>query len=686
MTPEPVLPDVKVSAQADGSTEDSGRYGVRSAAAATRLELPLRETPQSISVVPRPLIDDFSLNDVNDLLTIVTGVNVERVEPDRSYFSVRGFEVSNFQIDGVGLPFATGDQIGNLDTALYDRVEVLRGANGLLSSTGNPSATANFVRKRPTGDMRANAALTLGSWNTRRADLDVSGPINAAGSVRGRFTVAAQQGDSYLDRYSLAKHLFSGIVEADLAPGTTLTLGHSQQRNRPKGVMWGALPMFYADGSATHYATSASSAPDWSYWNSDDTQTFAELAQRLGNGWQAKASLTRRVLESDAELLFVVGPDPATGTGMTTFPSKYGSRETQWIADAYLSGPIMLGGRRHDLVLGINGGKSDNNLRSSDDDGGLPLTEGQMLAGNFPRPAFDQGLTGFAEFHNRRSSLYALARWNLADSLKLTTGANVTCATSNGIQYGVVHDYRETKVTPYAGATWAFDPRYSLYASYGRIYNPQHQTDLAGAVLPPVEGSNAELGLKGEWMQGRLNGSFAVFQVKQDNTAESAGFVVDPDSSDPDGSGRTYYRGVNATSTGVELDLSGTLAPGWEVTGGYTQLRIEDADGAAVRTYVPRKTLRLTTGYRVPALRALKLGASLKWQSDFQRTDAAVVTRQAAYALLGLSATYEFTPQLSMVAKLNNVTDKRYLNSLMWPGQTFYGAPRNGSLALRWIY
>lgn len=670
---------VTVTAPRERPNEPAGTYTTRSTRTATKLDLSLRNTPQSISVVPRSVIDDFVLNDVNDLLGQVTGVNVERVEPDRTYFSVRGFEVSNFQIDGVGLPFATGDQIGNLDTALYERVEVLRGANGLLSSTGNPSATVNFVRKRPTSQFQASGALTLGSWNKRRLDADVSGALNAAGSVRGRFTAAAQEGDSYLDRYSLAKHLFAGMVEMELSPSTVLALGHSEQHNRPKGVMWGALPMFYSDGTPTNYATSASAAPRWTSWNTDDTQTFAELTQRLAGDWQAKVVVTRRVLGSDSELFFVVGnPDRATGAGMLTYPSKYGSKETQWIADAHLSGPFTLGGRRHQLVLGANWGRSDNFLHSSDDDGLLPLTESEMLGGTSPRPAFDQGTTGFADFRNRRSSLYAVTHLDVTDAVKVTAGANVTRATSRGVQYGVVHDYASTQATPFVGATWALDAHHSLYASHGGVYNPQYQTDLAGSVLPPIKGSNSELGAKGEWLDGRLNGSLAVFQVRQKNTAESAGFDV--------ASGRTYYRGVDATSTGFELDVAGALAPGWELSGGYTQMRIKDPAGNDVRTYVPRKTLRVATSYRLPALRALKLGASVKWQSDYERVDGAVTTQQAAYALLDLVASYDFTRHLSMTAKLENATGKRYLNSLMWPNQAFYGAPRSATVALRWTH
>ena len=101
---------------------------------------------------------------------------------------------------------------------------------------------------------------------------------------------------------------------------------------------------------------------------------------------------------------------------------------------------------------------------------------------------------------------------------------------------------------------------------------------------------------------------------------------------------------------------------------------------------MPRKTLRLTTSWRVPVLPVLKLGASVKWQSDFERTDGAVVTHQGGLALLDVVASYQITPQLGVTAKVENVTDRKVLNSLMWPNQTFHGAPRNGSVTLRWTY
>ena len=116
----------------------------------TGLSLTAAETPQAISTLTHQQLEDQGLTTVNDALDQAAGVTVERVETDRTYFTSRGFDVQNFQLDGFGLPFTNGAQWGDLDTAIYDHIDILRGANGLMTGTGLPSATVNFALKKPT--------------------------------------------------------------------------------------------------------------------------------------------------------------------------------------------------------------------------------------------------------------------------------------------------------------------------------------------------------------------------------------------------------------------------------------------------------------------------------------------------------------------------------------------------------
>ncbi|NBD21253.1 TonB-dependent siderophore receptor [Aquabacterium fontiphilum] len=668
------LPTVTVTAAPAAGAPSPSAFSRRRSASATRLDLTLRETPQSISVVSRAQMDAFGLRDARAVLDTVPGVNVERVETDRTYYSVRGFEVSNFQLDGVGLPFATGDQTGDIDTAVYDRVDVLRGANGLLSSTGNPSATVNFVRKRPTADTRFAGGLTLGSWDQVRLDADWSGALTADRAVRGRFVAAAEDKASYLDRYESSKRVAAATVEVDLSASTLLTAGYALQRNRPSGVGWGALPLIYTNGEPTRYPRSANVGPAWSYWHTDDAQAFADVLHDLGGGWTVKGTVQQRKIGGRARLFYVYGDlDQPTGAGLRSYPSVYRNDEQQWLGDVHAKGPFSLAGRRHEAVVGLSVSRSKSDMASRYDDVGVPVSEDDVLAGRFPLPDFDQPESGFGRFKDWRRTAYGVARFNVHDHLKLIGGLNVTRVSSAGEQYGEPHHYRTTRAQPFAGVVADITPHASVYASVADIFNPQTKTDQQSRLLDPIQGRTVEAGIKAESPDRKLTGSLAVFRVAQDNTAESAGFE----------DGRTYYRGVDATSKGFEAEVAGQPMAGWRLSAGFTWLRIEGEDGESVRTYVPRRTLRVSSLADVPGVTGLAWGGVLKWQSDISRELSDGVVRQKAYALLDAVLRYQVDKSLAVTAQVHNVTHTRYLNSLLWE-QAYVGAPRSVSLNLAW--
>jgi outer membrane receptor for ferric coprogen and ferric-rhodotorulic acid len=673
------LPEIAVKSTAVGDerTERSGDYTVRRSGSATGLDLSLRQTPQSVSVVTRAQMNDFRLNSVNDVLEASTGIVVEKTETDRTYYTARGFDITNFQVDGIGIPFAYGIVDGDLDTAVYDRVDVIRGANGLMSGTGNPSATINYVRKRPTAARQLSAGLSLGSWNDKRVDADLSGPLTAGGGVRGRFVAAAQDKDSYLDRYSHRKGVVYGAVEVDVGERTLLTVGHTQQQNRPKGVMWGALPLYYTDGTPTQYDRSTSTAASWSYWNTDTGISFAEAQHEFDNGWRATAVLTHKKIRASSKLFYVYGtPDRATGTGLAAYPSRYDVDSTQHIADLRASGPLVLAGREHELVVGASVSRSTLADRSMHGVGvGNPVPEPDGWDGDYPEPAFSVD-GGGSSFVDRQRTLYAAARIDATDALKLIVGANATSIDSRGESYGASRSRAERKTSPYVGAVYDLSSDWSVYASRSAIFKPQSELDASLNRLAPATGHNLELGVKTELLDKHLNASAAVFKTRQDHLASQVDFV----------NGIAIHEGVDTIAKGFELELAGALTDRLKLNAGYTQLSLEDRDGKDVRTYTPRRMLRVSTTYRLPAVDKLKVGAALNWRSATHRDEAGgIVVRQPAYALLNLMARYDFTDKLSATLNLNNVTDKRYLTSLYW-SQGYYGAPRNGSVSVNWSY
>lgn len=669
-------------------TEGKDDYTTTAQTTTTRFPISRRETPQSVSVVTRAQIEDFKLNDINSLLTTVPGVNVQEVETDRVYYSARGFDIQTFQIDGIGLPFAFEIQTGSIDTAIYDHIDVVRGAPGLLSSTGNPSAVINFIRKRPQKTFQASASAQYGSYDNLRLDADVSVPITSDGTVRARGVGVFLDTDSHLDRYHLRRWTGYGIVEADIGPDTTVTAGYGHQDHQSRGAMWGALPLYYTDGTRIDLDRSTNTGPDWARWNVIDRQIFGDIVHHFNEDWYVKFTVNRRAISEYDQLFYVYGnPDRATGDGVFSYPGAFRAQTRNLTLDAYVAGKISLGGREHDLMFGVNRSAQEYRQYSSYDFGtiGVALPWATLFNGTFPKPNFPANYDLSLDTHTRRETAYGLLRLHLADSLKVMLGANLTHATSEGYSYGAVTNYDLTRFLPFVGATLDLTSNVSAYASFATIFNPQTQTDVSRKLIDPIEGDNMEVGLKGEWFGGLLNASVAVFQARQKNTAENAGFDTTI--------GQTVYRGVDAKSQGIEFEFGGKIAEGLQATGGYTLMRIRGENGEAVRTFVPRSTVRLNLTYSPPSLAALKLGASMQYQSRVYLEPEGIVSSttgkqvrvtQDGYALVDLLARYDITENLSLSANLKNVTNVKYLKALNYD-QAYYGAPRTilGTIGLK---
>ncbi|EOR09184.1 iron complex outermembrane recepter protein [Acinetobacter genomosp. 15BJ] len=229
------LPTIKVQASQDSNaSEKTKAYTIKNSSSATKLDIEAKETPQTINVVTRQQIEDFGLTSSRDVLNNTPGVTVNSLETERSVYMARGFEISNILVDGVGFPSSEWNYNDtNPDSYFYDRIEVIKGADALTNAFGDPSATINYIRKRPTKEFQANAGLSYGSWDTQRYEADASGSLSPNGAVRGRVSGFQQTGDSNLDRYSSEKNGIAGILEADLGDSTLLTVGASQEKNKP---------------------------------------------------------------------------------------------------------------------------------------------------------------------------------------------------------------------------------------------------------------------------------------------------------------------------------------------------------------------------------------------------------------------------------------------------------------------
>ena len=354
--------NVEESAESSGGLNEIivlGKRLIRDSASATGLDLSLRETPQSVTIRTAAQIKEFELTDVNQLLASFPGINVESVETDRTYYNSRGFDIVNFQVDGVGQPLDWGLQSGSLDVAMYDRIEAVRGANGMMTGTGNPSATINYIRKRPTKNFRADASAGYGTWSDARLTADVSGALNDDDTVSARAVYARTDKNSYLDYYQVNRNVYYGVLSWDLTPKVNSTVGYSKQDNLATGNNWGALPLVYSDGTPIAYDRSANSGAPWTYWNTHSQSVFGEMSYAFDGGWTVKGIFTREDYDEQAKLLYAFSnPDPVSGLGVGAMSGIYPSELKQNMVDFIVTGPMELFGRKHQLVAGINNASS----------------------------------------------------------------------------------------------------------------------------------------------------------------------------------------------------------------------------------------------------------------------------------------------------------------------------------------
>jgi len=688
------LPGIAVTASADNGTvtEGSGSYTTRSMSTASKFVLSARETPQSVSVVTRQQIDDRGFQSLDDVALDATGMSTRQIGGgERTQFFARGFEVNNFMADGVPIAFDQ-DTMGLASMAMYDRVEILRGASGIMTGTGNPSGTINLVRKHPTTQLQVLMNVSAGSWNNYRGELDAGGPLNPSGSVRGRTVLAVQDADTFKKAYRHERKLAYGTLDIDLAPGTLLSVGGYYNREDNPGADWNGLPT-RRDGSSYPFARSARMTPDWAYWNKQNSSVFAELEHQLGGGWSTR--LTARALQTKMDMLgtylYPLEDSELFGQGA----GAYAYKKTQVSLDAYASGPFQLFGRTHELLAGA----SYRRNRDNDGPGGWPSDYNVIVdpltwnSSTVPKPVMDYVWS--RKGAQKQSSAYATARFSVSDPLTAMLGARIDSYDySMHLTAGEWHDHSayevRRKVTPYAGLVYAIDGAHSAYASWSGVFQPQNYQDAGGALLDPLTGTNAEAGIKGEYFGGALTASAALFQINQKNLPLQL-----PQSQCRPEVAACYLQTGEVRSRGAEFELAGALAPDWQVMAGYTYntaIYLHDSDAGKAGTrydmLTPRHLLKLSTSYRLPgAFQQWKLGGSLRTRSDMRYPVGDVTVRQGGYTVLDLMASYQASPRLSFQLNVYNVFDKYYYQAIgSTQDNNHFGAPVNALLSAKMAF
>lgn len=691
----------QVADDASAGNEDdiivTGKYTLQDKIdTATGLGLSVQETPQSVSIVTAQRILDQNLISVKDVIQNAVGVAINETDDVRNSFYARGFQITNTQLDGVPTAWALGGDSGETlaDVSLYERVEIVRGATGLLSGAGDPSASVNLVRKHADKtELGGYINGSYGSWDTWRVSGDLGGQVTSDGRLRFRAVGRYEEGGSQIDGYHNKKLVLYGTIDADITDDTLLRVGFSHQQGRPDGAAWGALPSFYSDGTFASWKRSKSTGAKWTHWDTSNQNLFVSLRHDFGSGWSAQANYNRLRNTQNTNILYLYGlVDKTTGLGLASNPYSADGESIQNSYDAQIKGKVSLFGRDHEVVVGAL--RSIIN-RHADTFAALNLLDPTNAfsfppAGDFnnwtedsyPFPGFSTVPFRASQEKITQTGYYGVVRANLTDQLKVIGGGRLASWQQRGFAYGVDSNYGDDNVfIPYVGALYDVTPNHRLYASYTKIFQPQNLLGADFRQLDPLDGKAYEIGLKSSFFDAALQTSLSLFRIEQDNIGVLNGAPISPGPGQPPV--QTYIASSGDVSKGFEVEITGEPLEGWNVNFGYSQFKLD------VNRDQPRKLLKLFTTY---TLGDLTVGGGVNYRSKAYTDGVNPVTaapfrfQQDGYTLVSLMARYNVSDALQIQGNVENLLDKKYFSQIGFYSQYRYGLPRNFTVSANYRF
>ncbi len=700
---------------------------------------PLKDVPNTITVVDREQIEAQNLFSLEDAVTITNGITVTGVGSEDPSFMSRGFAINNYLVDGVPtLAFNFPSVVPDL--FFYDRLEVLRGPAGLFSGSGNPAGSINLVRKRPLDAFKVQASAGYGSYQNFRGELDVSTPITDTFGIRAGAMVQDQ--DQFFD----TAHRFrvGGFATAMLEIGdrTTLTFGGSYDRYEP--AIQSGLPGYAGtttggEGRLLDVDRSTYLGADWNRFRSDTYTGFVELSHKISERWTLRASgLYTDVERIDvysyigSQAVTTAANPPAAGlpnNGVTNHIAYKGESFAKTRAvDVNAIGSFPMFGRDQTLILGADYQAQDydsyytrlSNYARIDVFNPVSPTE-PTLNTRGPTPLYpvqwsNANCTGVtvptttcvAQVYGGTNTvveqygLYGQLRLSPFAGVTVTAGGRLTWWESNNQVLLPTLGNRTSQTidgrfTPYAGIVWDVTDNLNVYASYADSFSPQSapvgRRKPDGSDVLPLMGAQFEGGTKLSLANDTLLLSLAAYQIEQTNR-----LFNDPDNA------TVYLQIGKVRARGVEAEISGQVLPGWRVNGGYSYTKtkyLEDAntafEGIPLVPIIPEHMVKLFTNYTPSegALAGASVGGGLTWFSEtyggnpFYRNAAgaaviSTIVRQGSYAVLDLRAGYKFDDRISLSVNVNNVLDRTYYARISATGRgNYYGSPRTVFATLR---
>lgn len=680
------------------TTEGTGSY-TTGAVTIGKGEHKLKDIPQSVTVMTRKRMDDQNIKDLPDLFANATGMTFAKSPGTGGFITSRGFEIESLQYDGAPMTrgiYALGSYLTE-STAFYDRVELLRGGAALLQGANSPGGAVNLVRKR--GHAKPTVTLTAqaGSWDHYATQADFGGPLNDAGTVRGRFVADYDTRNSFIDQVGGWEQKVYGALDFDLSDDTTLGVGISDRKTRFTPMVAG-LPR-YSDGRDIGLSRSTYTGSDWNRGMTEQLAVYIDLEHRFNDHWKFKTAAVGINERNEMTYAYVVAPTgvAADGSGVANWRYATDFNSHSRGLDMFADGDFNGFGFDQEVVLGANYSRytSDNTMAVVRSTGANIFDLDNHLSYEDYDSIATRGTRTDSQYKIEQKGIYGTWRVKLTDPLTLIVGGRTSWYKYDyeaQVYQSNVFSYDSSSpkanngvVTPYAGLIYALTPEWSAYASYADVFIPQSSIGVGGSTIEPITGSNYEVGVKGELNDGRLNTSLALFRYDHENRAVP---ILNTESLC--GGSNCSEASGKVRSQGLEAEISGEVLSGLQASASYvynTTKFIKDNtyEDKIFSTWTPKHAVRVWTDYTLPGdFNRFSVGAGFNSQSSTVAYDRKF--DNPGFTIWNARIGYKVSDEIAVAVNFNNIFDKVYYvpSYAAVSANNYYGDPRNVMFTMKY--
>lgn len=655
-----------------GQRADGAGYAARNSNS-TKSDLSLLETPQSISVLTRDLLDARAVTTLNEALQTSAGVTAgnwgRRGWDD---FIIRGQRASeSLYIDG--LKRGQNQYVGQ-DVFGVERIEILKGPASINFGMVQPGGLVNMVSKRPRADAFADIGATYGSNDFKQLDFDLGRPLSDNGKAAVRINGMWSDQDDPLDYVYFKKRYIAPSVSLDLGPATDFVILSSYAEReylRSQGAPLKGTLLPNKNGAFNR--DQFTGEPGFGPYNSRQAALGYSLTHRFDNGWKLVQNFRFQQFDMDGRFvsLGALAADEATQARSGSIQDVQGVNRA---LDTYVERSFDLGGQRHTVMAGLD--LNDDQVRNG-------ATSCRIASLNLYAPVYYQPYSCNATRNSQNTTTVSYAALYLRDQIALNDQLNLSLSArhdrSKNKLYNELNnrttEQRNNATTGSAALLYRLTPNVSPYISYATSFLPVSGADFFGAQFKPEEGKQAEIGAKFEFDNGRITGAVALYDLKRQNVT-----TADPDPAHIALLPSAQVQTGEERTKGFEAELNADLRNGWDVQAAMSLINgrvTEDNNGNVGKRLlnVPRQSASLSTRYRFRggALHGLSAGAGLRYEAE--KTGPAVSYTVPGYTAVDANLGYD-AGRYRVTLTVKNLFDRDYYAGVLSNNVLPLGDPR----------